>query len=107
MADKGAGPYGIAAGPDGALWLTFAQSGRIARLTLDGELKEYRLDSPACCPMVITPGPDGALWFTRSQDHRIGRITVDGEMEAFRVPTPIADPSVSPPVRTTRCGSRR
>jgi streptogramin lyase len=24
VTDKGAGPYGIAAGPDGALWLTFA-----------------------------------------------------------------------------------
>jgi virginiamycin B lyase len=88
VADKGAGPYGITAGPDGALWLTFAHSGQIARLTIDGELKEYPLDSPTCRPTVITPGPDGALWFTRSQDHQIGRITVDGGTEAFRVPTP-------------------
>lgn len=107
VADKGAGPYGIAAGPDGALWLTFAHSGRIARLTLDGELEEYPLDSPACRPTVITPGPDGALWFTRSQDHRIGRVTTDGEAESFRYRRPIADPSASRPVQTVRCGSRR
>ncbi len=66
VADEGAGPYGIAAGPDGALWLTFAHSGRIARLTLDGELDEHPdehpLESPGCRPTVITPGPDGALW---------------------------------------------
>ncbi|MFF2761690.1 virginiamycin B lyase, partial [Streptomyces albidoflavus] len=28
------GPYGITTGPDGALWLTFVRSGRIARFTL-------------------------------------------------------------------------
>ncbi|MGN0119013.1 MAG: virginiamycin B lyase, partial [Streptomyces albidoflavus] len=32
VADHRDGPYGITAGPDGALWLTFAGSGRIARL---------------------------------------------------------------------------
>ncbi|MGO4419948.1 virginiamycin B lyase, partial [Streptomyces sp. MCAF7] len=74
VADKEAGPYGITTGPDGALWITFVHSGRIARLTLDGELTEYPLDSPECRPTVITPGPDGALWFARSQDHRLGRI---------------------------------
>ena len=81
MADKGARPSGITAGPDGALWLTFAHSGQIARLTIQGELKEYPLDSPTCRPTVVTSGPDGALWFTRFQDHQIGRITVDGGTE--------------------------
>ncbi|MFW6718593.1 virginiamycin B lyase family protein [Streptomyces sp. MAR4 CNY-716] len=47
VADKGAGPYGIAAGPDGALWLTFVHSGRIARLTLDGELSEFPWSRPS------------------------------------------------------------
>ncbi|WP_425336428.1 virginiamycin B lyase family protein, partial [Streptomyces afghaniensis] len=47
VADRDAGPYGITAGPDGALWLTFVHSGRIGRLTLDGELTEYALDSPS------------------------------------------------------------
>lgn len=107
IADEGAGPYGITAGPDGALWLTFAHSGRIARLTLDGELHEYPLEPPGCRPTVIAPGPDGALWFTRSQDHRIGRITVDGEIESFPVPTPDSGPFGITAVRTVRCGSRR
>ncbi|GAA3502831.1 hypothetical protein GCM10019016_099400 [Streptomyces prasinosporus] len=55
VADEGAGPYGITAGPDGALWLTLVHRGRIARLTLDGGLEEHPLDSSTCRPAVITP----------------------------------------------------
>ncbi|AXE89588.1 Virginiamycin B lyase [Streptomyces sp. Go-475] len=64
VADRDAGTYGITTGPDGALWLTFVHGGRIRRLTVDGGLTEYPLDSPSCRPAVIAPGPDGALWVT-------------------------------------------
>lgn len=63
----GAGPYGIAVGPDGALWITLIHSGAIARLS-DDQCTVYELDSPTCRPAQITTGPDGALWFTRSED---------------------------------------
>ena len=38
VADATAGPYGITAGPDGALWITLARGARVARLSFDGEL---------------------------------------------------------------------
>src|SRR5215470_10970832 len=82
------GPYGITAGPDGALWLTLVHSGEIARLTIDGELDRYPVGSAECGPAVITAGPDRALWFTRSADHHIGRITTDGTLTAFALPEP-------------------
>jgi len=83
VADGGAGPYGITAGADGALWITLVHSGEIARRTPGGELTTYPLGSPAGGPMVITAGPDGALWFTLNRADAIGRITVDGEVGAF------------------------
>ena len=33
-----AGPYGLTAGPDGALWVTLIHSGEIARVTLDAQV---------------------------------------------------------------------
>ncbi|MGY5190412.1 UNVERIFIED_CONTAM: virginiamycin B lyase, partial [Bacillus amyloliquefaciens DSM 7 = ATCC 23350] len=35
------GPYGIAAGPDGALWVTLAGAHAIARVTTTGEVQRY------------------------------------------------------------------
>ncbi|GAB2327719.1 virginiamycin B lyase family protein, partial [Streptomyces variabilis] len=70
LTDDKAGPYGIVAGPDGALWLTLVHRGSVARLTLDGAFEEYPLDAAGCRPTVIAAGPDGALWFTRFQDPR-------------------------------------
>lgn len=53
LTDDKAGPYGIAAGPDGALWLTLVHRGSVARLTLDGAFEEYALDAADCRPTVI------------------------------------------------------
>ena len=36
VSDGEAGPYGITAGADGAMWFTMVHHGRIGRLTLDG-----------------------------------------------------------------------
>ena len=78
-------PEGIAAGPDGALWITLVRAGQIARLEPGGQLDLYELDSAACRPSQITTGPDRALWFTRPGDDRIGRITTGGETASFPI----------------------
>jgi streptogramin lyase len=58
----GAGPYGITAGPDGALWFTLVHHGQIGRLAPGGDLTSHQLDPSSCGPSTIVPGPDGALW---------------------------------------------
>ncbi|WP_456340830.1 Vgb family protein, partial [Streptomyces solincola] len=89
VTDEKAGPYGVAAGPDHALWLTLVHRGAVARLDPEGgSFREFPLDAPGCGPTVIAAGPDGALWFSRTQDHRIGRITPDGAARSFPLPTP-------------------
>ncbi len=78
------GPYALAAGPDGAMWVTLVHSGSIARVTVGGDVTVYPVGEQSR-PSIITAGPDGALWFTRTGDDRIGRITTAGELSAFEL----------------------
>ena len=92
--DPDAGPYGfpsgIAAGPDGALWY-LRRSGRVGRITPQGEISEFGDGitgftmnvTTAELPNGIAAGPDGALWFTEP-DGVIGRITTDGSVTEYR-----------------------
>ena len=41
LPDGSSGPYGIATGPDGALWFTEMHGGRIGRITPEGEVSAY------------------------------------------------------------------
>jgi virginiamycin B lyase len=88
---KGAWPYGITAGSDGALW--FAENGSaagyskvsgIGRITTSGEITEYPIGEPVG-PVWITSGSDGALWFTEAGGSSIGRITTDGTITQYAV----------------------
>src|SRR6476469_4297796 len=73
--DSGAGPVGITAGPDGALWFTESFANRIGRITTNGVISEFPLPVAGSAPVAITRGPDGALWFTETSTTRsaIGR----------------------------------
>ncbi|PRC60627.1 virginiamycin B lyase, partial [Mycobacterium sp. ITM-2017-0098] len=67
------GPYALALGPDGAIWVTLVRSGEIARIAPSGELEIHPVH-PQSKPSIIVKAPDGAMWFTRNGDDRIGRI---------------------------------
>ncbi len=81
-------PEGIASGPDGGLWFTECQAGKIGTITVTGNFTEYVLPYLSACPYKIAAGPDGALWFTEIQNfnHQIGRITPAGVITEFAVP---------------------
>jgi virginiamycin B lyase len=93
----GAGPYGITAGPDGALWFTLIRGDAIGRITTTGALTFFPLPpSPVppgdTAPYNIVSGPDGALWFT--QAFAVGRITTAGQVVTFPVNTGVSsDPT--------------
>ena len=53
------GPYALAAGPDGAMWVTLMHAGAIARVTNGGDVTVYPI-GPQSRPSIITAGPDGA-----------------------------------------------
>ncbi|MFF2198626.1 virginiamycin B lyase, partial [Streptomyces sp. NPDC058157] len=50
------GPYGITAGPDGALWATLVHAGAVLRLHPGGRQAVHPLGAPGSGPSVITEG---------------------------------------------------
>lgn len=84
-------PYGITAGPDGALWYTGTapgyDQGLVGRITTAGEYTmQVQLGVGVFESDGITTGPDGNLWFTAY--HRsaglIGRLTTAGSLMLFK-----------------------
>jgi virginiamycin B lyase len=80
----------ITAGPDGALWFTETDSGKIGRMTTSGAVTEYTIPPttsvPAgvsAAPSGITSGPDGALWFKATA--MVGRLTTAGAFTLFTI----------------------
>lgn len=81
---SGADPYGIVAGPDGAVWFTEFRGNRIGRITTAGVVSEFAIPTPNSGPLGIAAGhPDGALWFAEDSACRVGRITTAGEITEF------------------------
>ena len=80
-------PYGIAAGPDGALWFTEGIANKIGRITTTGAFTEYPVPTPFSGLDPITAGPDGALWFTDGFAGKIGKITTGGVITEYPVPS--------------------
>jgi streptogramin lyase len=83
----GAGPVGIAAGPDGALWFTESNANQIGRVTTTGSFSEFPVPTAGSVPRRIAAGPDGALWFTEHSVNKIGRVTTAGSFSEFPIPT--------------------
>jgi streptogramin lyase len=85
-------PRGIAAGPDGNLWVTEEIGNKIARVTPTGTITEFALPTPQSYPWGITTGPDGNLWFTEYQGNQIGCITTAGVITEYPLPTAGSNP---------------
>jgi len=86
------GPGDITAGSDGAMWfleLSGTMDGlkpdgnRIARINMNGEIKEYPLPSAQPTAINVAVGPDGNVWY--SKNNTLGRVTPAGEIREFPV----------------------
>jgi streptogramin lyase len=87
------GPYGVAAGPDGNLWVTESSASKIARVTTAGQVSEFSTPSASSQPYGIAPGPDGNIWFTELQANKVAKITPAGTITEYPVPTASAGPA--------------
>ncbi|MFE1361578.1 Vgb family protein [Streptomyces harbinensis] len=89
----GTAPYGITAGPDGALWWVEIAAGRVGRITTGGEISGFPLPDPAARPHVIAADPTGdGCWFTEWGAGSIGHVAPDGTFRHARLPAPGAEP---------------
>jgi putative metal-binding protein len=85
-------------GPDGALWFTESDAGKIGRITTGGIISER----PALAtgrPGRIVAGPDGNLWFTVSDlaGSWLARITPGGDVREFKAGiTEVNDLAIGP-----------
>jgi virginiamycin B lyase len=79
-------PYGIASGPDGALWATDAGTNAIINVTTSGVLTEYPIPTVNSDPGTITAGPDGNLWFIERNAGKVARISTSGFITEFTLP---------------------
>ncbi len=80
----GSEPTWITPGPDGDLWFTNYESGKVDKMTTSGTIQgEYgggvQVDG-------ITSGPEGDLWYAQHAFHAIGQMTTKGENTAHLLP---------------------
>jgi streptogramin lyase len=83
LPSAGSAPWGIATGPDGALWFTESGRSRIGRITTTGVVSEFAIPTPNSGPVGIASGPDATLWFAEDSAGKVGRITLAGEITEF------------------------
>ncbi|MGH7879840.1 MAG: virginiamycin B lyase family protein, partial [Candidatus Binataceae bacterium] len=74
-------PMGLAAGPDGNVWVTLAAAHTVCRISPDGRAMAWRF-TDTVMPGLIVAGPDGNLWFTEPTG-KIGRLTTAGFLTEF------------------------
>lgn len=89
-------PTSVVVGPDGNLWITEFQVGKIARVTKEGVTTgEFPIPTSGGQPLTIASDPDaGVLWFTDESSNEIGRISTAGTNAVeFPIPTPATKPT--------------
>jgi streptogramin lyase len=80
----------IAAGSDGALWMTrFDTNWNILRITTYGALTKFTIPG-GMTPEQITAGPDGSLWFDFAGSNHIGSISTTGVFSDYVPQTPFS-----------------
>ena len=85
---RGSFAVGIAAGPDGNVWFTEYDAGRIGRITPSGAVTEFSAGiTVGSSPRDIVVGSDGNLWYADTNGRRIGRITPTGTVTEYSVST--------------------
>jgi virginiamycin B lyase len=83
LPNAGSNPWGIATGPDGAVWFTEFGRNTIGRITTAGVVSEFAIPTPNSGPIGISSGPDATLWFAEDSAGKVGRITLAGEITEF------------------------
>jgi len=90
---SGSGPYGLAAGPDGSIWITFGGTNHIGRVSPEtDELALFELPESSRARRISVSG-DGSVWYTDHMGHHVGRLDPGtGEVQIRRASSDRAFP---------------
>jgi streptogramin lyase len=83
--DLGAVLIGTGVSSTGQVWFTESNSGKVGKITPDGEVTQFLLADPPNSPHRLTAGADGTMWFTNFQGNAVGHITPDGAVTEYPV----------------------
>jgi virginiamycin B lyase len=100
-------PFGIALGPDGAIWFAQALGNNIGRATTAPVFNEIGGLTTASRPEYITTGPGDTMWFTEKDGNRVGRISgidLPGAGDGGGTPPPPPPPPDTQKPSITRLG---
>jgi hypothetical protein len=82
--DEGlSGPVGIAAAPDGSLYVVNCSAGTVSRVASDRTVTEFARHEAMACPNGITFDDRGDLYVVNFNDTRILKIEPDGATSVF------------------------
>jgi len=73
----GTAPFDITMAPDGNFWFTLANSSKVAVITPNGKIRNFRTPSLSN-PAFMTVGPDGNVWFGEGSTGAIASATPRG-----------------------------
>jgi virginiamycin B lyase len=72
---KGVDPFGIAVGPDGAVWFAEFQAAAVGRVDAAGTTSHVTGMTAGAGPRYVAAGPGNTIWFTEEMGNRVGRVT--------------------------------
>jgi RHS repeat-associated protein len=73
-----AGPWGVAEGSDGNIWVAETGVGKLARVKPDGTVSEFSTGDGSA-PIGLISGPGGDMWFTDGSQ-TLGKMTTSGSL---------------------------
>jgi virginiamycin B lyase len=85
LGNRAARPSLLAAGADGAVWVTRGGDDRIDRIAADGTRDSVAVPAGSS-PYGVATGPDGAVWFTAIGADAVGRLAPDGNVALTALP---------------------
>jgi virginiamycin B lyase len=88
------GPNAIVAGPNGTMWFTEFEAGKIGEFFVSNEsFREFTIPAKTSWPDSLAIDQFGTIWFS---DYFSGKVwslnTTSGAFEAYQIPTPDAEP---------------
>ena len=97
-----AGPSSLAAAPDGSVYFTEQQAGKVGRIDTSGDIQEFALPDagagPDAATVVPIPAPPGGaptyqVWFAERVAGRLGRLDpATGTVQEFPLPAGVTCP---------------